>query len=90
MGEFVVLLEVKLADRHRPTGRTRHHRDGALLPPPAALRIAQYPDDPGFYLLYLDAGGEQQTDTWHESLEAAQRQAEFEFGVTSGDWARPS
>lgn len=90
MGEFVVLLEVKLADRHRPTGRTRHYRDGSLLPPPVALRIARYPDDPGFYLLYLDAGGEQQTDTWHETLEAARRQAVFEFGVTSSEWARSS
>jgi hypothetical protein len=81
-----VLQEVALTAQHRPTGNTRHLRDGMPLSPPANLRIVRFPDDPGFYLLYLDADGNEQTDTCHEDLAAAHRQAEFEFGVLENQW----
>jgi hypothetical protein len=81
-----LLQEVALTAQHRPTGNTRHFRDGVLLSPPANLRIVRFADDPGFYLLYLDADGNEQTDTWHEDLAAAHRQAEFEFGVLDNEW----
>ena len=84
-----MLREIKLSERHPPTGATLHYREGVLLPPPAALQIARYPSDTGFYLLYLDGDGNEQTDTWHETLEAAQHQAQFEFGVTPSEWLVP-
>jgi hypothetical protein len=56
------------------------------MPAPAALRISRYADDPGFCLLYLDPSGEQLTDTWHQTLGDAMRQATFEFNVKPHEW----
>jgi hypothetical protein len=50
------------------------------------LRIAQYPSDPGFYLLYCDGDGREMTDTYHDSLEEAMAQAEWEFETKEGEW----
>ena len=38
------------------------------------------------YLLRLDDRGECVADTWHETVEAAKAQANFEFGIEDGDW----
>lgn len=80
-----VLRRVNLGPQHRPTGFTRHYR-GNLLPPPAELRIARIGDDPGFYLLYYDSSGSEQTDTYHDSLALALEQARLEFNVEPDDW----
>jgi hypothetical protein len=45
-----VLREVRLTERHRPIGATRHFARGSLLPAPVMLRISQYGAAPGFYL----------------------------------------
>jgi hypothetical protein len=60
-----------LTPAHLPTGRTEHYSDGELLPKAAALQIVRSPDEPGYYLLYLDERGAEQTDTYHNSIEAA-------------------
>ena len=62
-----------------PTGRTRHIRDGEAEGPLAQLAIARYAHDGGYYFLYLDAGGAVVTDTYHDSLEGAVEQAEYEY-----------
>jgi hypothetical protein len=62
-----------------PTGATRHVVAGIETEPAAALAIARYADDNGFYLFYLDRAGNVVTDTLHESLEAAMDQAAFEY-----------
>ena len=82
----LLLYQVTLAPHHAPTGRTRHFADERQLPPPSVLRIVKYPEDQGFYLLYLDAYGQELTDTYHDSLEGAMAQAEFEFQVKPSDW----
>ena len=46
----------------------------------ANLALAQYPSDLGIYLLYCDSGWNAVTDTYHEDLEHAIAQAEYEFG----------
>ena len=56
------------------------------MPKPFALSIVKYSDNEGYYLLYLDKFGEEQTDTYHETLEDAFGQAEFEFGVKKDEW----
>jgi hypothetical protein len=58
-------------------------------PPFARLEIAQYEGDSGFYLLYYPETGHG-TDTWHQSLEDAMHQAEFEFNVKASDWTTES
>ncbi len=72
-----------------PTGASKHIKGGELLPAPKSLRIVRYPDDPGIYLLYLDQDGQEQTDTWHKSVDDAQWQATFEFEVQPEEWRTP-
>lgn len=68
--------------------KTIHYSGSTLLPKPFALSIVKYSDNEGYYLLYLDKFGEEQVDTYHETLEDAFRQAEFEFGVKKVDWIK--
>lgn len=80
------LRHVRLGPQHRPTGKTRHYLGTSELPPPAELRIVQYTEDPGYYLLYFDNQGAELTDTYHDSLAEAMQQAEWEFGVRPEEW----
>jgi hypothetical protein len=61
------------------TGKTRHVAGESEVADFAGLAIAQYPSDPGFYLFYCDENWKAITDTYHETLDAAIDQAEFEF-----------
>ena len=81
-----VVARVKLQSHHVPTGRTHHVIAGEAMAAPAQLRVTRWADDAGFYLMYCDAEGQEMTDTWHETLEKAFRQAQFEFGVTPAEW----
>jgi hypothetical protein len=45
----------------------------------AALALAKYDADPGVYLLYCDKDWNVVTDTYHDDIESAIAQAEFEF-----------
>jgi len=80
------LKHVTLAGRFRPTGKTRHSIGSAKAPVPSSLSIGQMPDDPGYYLLYLDEGGHEITDTYHETLQSALEQASWEFEVPETAW----
>ncbi|WP_143740280.1 hypothetical protein [Micromonospora echinospora] len=90
-GERTV-AEIRLTERHRPTGFTRHyygHPGGPRVevPPPVSLRLVQYAgDEPRVYLFYCDATGEEMTDTLHDSLEDAMDQAKAEFRVRRDEW----
>ena len=82
--------------KHRPTGNTRHYYGSPLdpdeqvpVPVPTTLRIVQYDGEAAFYLLYLDAAGNELTDTWHQTLDDAKHQAEFEFNVAPDEWPEP-
>lgn len=86
------LYRLVLGPNHPPTGATQHISAGSLLPPPAELRIVQMteraPQYFCYYLLYYDANGNEMTDTWHEGVEEAMRQAAFEFEVQSHEWQK--
>ena len=73
---------------HAATGFTVHRRGDDILPKPSSLTIAQAGSDAGYYLLYLDGQGEEMTDTYHESLDAAFGQAKAEFDVTKAEWRK--
>jgi hypothetical protein len=62
------------------TGNTVHrfHPSG-VMGPAAGLAICRYDGEEGFYLFYCDAEWNVVTDTWHESLAAALKQADFEY-----------
>jgi hypothetical protein len=99
LGPALVVRYARVTETVRPTGKTRHFRGdvlpaageplgGTLIPPAKALAIAQYPDENSFYLFGLDDQGDVQSDTWHETLEDALSQADFEYeGLV---WTVPS
>jgi hypothetical protein len=59
-----------------------------VLPAPDWVGIAREKD--GYFLLHFNSESECVADTWHESLEAAKRQAEFEFNISDSDWTEGS
>jgi hypothetical protein len=64
----------------RPTNATQHILPTGIAGPAAALAIVDdKADTGGFFLFGLDAEGRVETDTWHESVEAALDQAAFEY-----------
>jgi hypothetical protein len=66
--------------------------------PTAIDTICRYRDDTkykgesdtGFYLFYCDTDWNIVTDTWHESLDAAKRQARFEYDGIDNHWRPPA
>ena len=83
---YRILWKVKLCKHHAPTGRTLHFLSNIPAPPPVELRIIQYPEDNGYYLFYCDDRGKEYTDTYHDSVEDAMRQAEREYNVKPEEW----
>jgi hypothetical protein len=64
--------------------RTKHTWNGEPMKPARHLILAVHPDGPMIYRYADDwqfAG-----DTWHENLEAALGQIEFEFAVSNLQW----
>jgi len=81
------------ADVKQVTGRTKHSLGSIIegvpvpieaIPQPAWVEIESDPE--GFFLLRFNQEGECLADTWHESLEAAKKQAQFEFCIVEKDW----
>ena len=83
---YKILKRVSLEEKHIPTGETNHFFGAKLLPKPNKLIIARFDEDPEVYLLYIDADGEEMTDTLHDSIEDALKQAEREFTVKPFEW----
>jgi hypothetical protein len=76
------------------TGKTKHTIGQFVEGKPIPVKTLVVPawveisDDGGaFYLLHFDAAGTCFADTWHQNLEEAKRQAEFEFGISATEWA---
>lgn len=86
MNQPNLLRKVALVERHSRTGFTRHTRNGKAIPPPTELRIVQYSGGTGYYLFYCNESGEELTDTYHDTLDAAFEQARAEFGVEPSEW----
>ena len=79
VGGAEVLKFAEITAEVVPTGATRHIVAGVPSGPAGALAIAHHPGQAGIYLFYLDQAGQLVTDTWHLSVEDAQRQGEFEY-----------
>jgi hypothetical protein len=73
-------------ERHRPTGNCRQVISGAEQGPAAGLAICRFEDKEAFYLFGCDADWNPVSDTWHETLEKALDQAEFEYEGISDTW----
>jgi hypothetical protein len=68
------------------TGKTRHYFGNEEIPKPVELQIVQYDGDTGYYLFYLNKDGEEMTDTYHDTIESAFRQAEWEYNILPEKW----
>lgn len=79
-----VQLYAIIDDDVTPTGNTVHRLHGnGVMGPAAALAICQYDGEQSSYLFYCDDKWNVITDTWHESVGQAMKQAEFEYsGIT--------
>lgn len=86
-----VVCFASIGEDQRHTGLTRHFILGKLQSPAKRLAICRYDDDPdgGVYLFGCDAGWNVITDTWHESVDAAKRQAADEYEGIECAWISP-
>ena len=57
-----------------------------VLPTPDWVDISE--EENGYFLLRFNSAGEFLTDTWHESLQAAMSQAEFEYRISPAEWVK--
>jgi hypothetical protein len=81
------------ADVKKITGKTRHFLGTVIEGQPVPVSPFPVPkwvgisrESGGFFLLYFDKNDVFITDGWHESLEGAKKQANFEFEITENDW----
>ena len=79
------LRQVSLVGR-ASTDQTRHTLNGVEVGPADSLRILQYDEDPGFYLMHFDASGREIADTYHDTIDDAMAQAEWEYNIKPEEW----
>jgi hypothetical protein len=86
---FKRLKRAEIKPENRSLGIVRHNlideKGPHGFPQFARLEIATYGSDSGFFLFHLCADGSG-TDTWHQTLDDAFHQAEFEFKVSRDEW----
>src|SRR5688500_12998465 len=75
IAEAALICYTPIDGRHRHTGNCRQIVAGVLQSQAASLAICQYEGEDGFYLFGCDENWHSFTDTWHETLEDAKRQA---------------
>lgn len=86
LGGATVLCYTPIDQRHRFTGACKQIVRGELMGPMAGLAICQYAGEEAFYLFGCDSDWQDVTDTWHQTLQEAQQQAEFEYEGVSKTW----
>jgi hypothetical protein len=74
----------------RPTGSCQHCVQAQIMGPVQALAICQYEGEAGYYLFSCDSRWQAVADTWHETIEDALRQAEFEYEGITTNWREPN
>lgn len=89
VGDAKVVLYSPIDHRHRHTGNCRQIVDGALMGAAAGLAICKDDEEGAYYLFGCDENWETLTDTWHQSMDEAKRQAEFEYEGVSATWKTP-
>ena len=82
------LRRVKLGSHHHASLTKHSIRDKngeRSFPAFVSLEIASYPGEESCYLFHVCGDG-QVADTWHQTLDEAVDQAEWEFGVRQEEW----
>ena len=85
-----VVLYTPIDERHKHTGNCQQIVAGELMGPAAGLAICQYEGEDSYYLFGCDENWDTVTDTWHETLEEAKAQAEFEYEGVTATWRQPN
>ena len=85
----VVAFAVMDSNSHR-TNMSRQLVGGRPLGSASGLAIGTYSGEPGFYLFFCDAGWNPFNNTWHDTIEAAKRAAEFEYEGIAASWRSPA
>jgi hypothetical protein len=86
IGGANVICFAVVDSRVQPTGNCKQIVGGVLQGPASGLAICQYEGDNSFYLFGCDQDWQGVTDTWHQTLEDAKGQAEFEYTGVSKVW----
>jgi hypothetical protein len=86
IGKLRVVCYTPLDSRHRHTGNTTQIVGGVVLGAAAGLAICIDEKSECFFLFGCDEQWTCLSDTWHETLEEAKEQAEFEYEGVSGTW----
>jgi len=90
MRDKSVLHWSPIDERHSVTGACQHFNLSTGQPDPAPNFVAIVSNSSGsFYLARFDRSWQFITDTWHESLDEALHQAEFEYKGVSLTWRPP-
>jgi hypothetical protein len=85
-----VLLFSRIDERHRPTGSCTHIRsDIGVLGPAWGLAICKPRDGQGYFLYRCEDDWMPVTDTWHETIDDAKHQAQFEYEGIESTWQLP-
>jgi len=74
---------------HLSTGKTTHVVGNQIPDDFYGLAICKYPNDRGYYLFYCNGNWEAITDTWHETIEDAKDQGEYEYFGIEDNWVNP-
>ena len=86
VGGARVVCYTPIDQRHVKTGNTVHLTGRDETEGPRGLAICQYDDEDGYYLFSCDQEWQSLSDTWHQALDDAKDQAEFEYKGTSQSW----
>ena len=86
IGGATTLFYTVIDSRHIRIRITTHLVDGQLAEKISGLAICKYVNDSGYYLFGCNDQWDSITDTYHETIEDAKEQAEFEYTNTIGTW----
>jgi hypothetical protein len=85
-----VICFTPIDERHRHTGNCRQIVAGVLQGPAAGLAICQCAGEDCYYLFGCDNDWNTVTDNWHQTIDEALEQAEFEYEGVSQTWQKHS
>lgn len=88
VGGAPVIAYTPLDQRHTPMNTTKPITQKADRSHPLGLAICRYTDQPGYYLFACDQDWNTLADTWHETLDDALDQAEFEYSGARATFIR--
>ena len=83
-----VLYSTRIDARHTWTRACKHTIGGSTAGKMAELAICQYDNESNVYLFGCNSDWITLTDTWHETVEDAMKQAEFEYAGTKQTWMK--